>query len=125
MKSLGTFFSKLSSAFQILSSVAEYMFLLPHLLSLSLSLSLSHTHTAHFHLSILLYFIHSPPHRANFHSVWICVTDGALRGVEAALTYPERGCGVVSTSPLLRIDAHTKKLHAQVFHSCALTQKEP
>lgn len=92
-----SFFFKYWSASQspspsFLVSLAIYIF---HFLSLSLS------HTASFHLSIQLYFIHPPPDRANFHSVWICETDGALRGMEAAFTSLERGWRGVSTSPLL------------------------
>lgn len=72
------------------------------------SLTQTCTDRALFYLSILLYSIHLPPHRTNFHSVWICVIDGALRGVEATFTSLEQGWRVVSTSPLLHTNTHTK-----------------
>lgn len=72
------------------------------------SLTQTCTDRALFYLSILLYSIHLPPHQTNFHSVWICVIDGALRGVEATFTSLEQGWRVVSTSPLLHTNTHTK-----------------
>lgn len=89
----------------------RYSNLLPnHLLFFFVTDSLTQTCTdrALFYLSILLYSIHLPPHRTNFHSVWICVIDGALRGVEATFTSLEQGWRVVSTSPLLHTNTHTK-----------------
>lgn len=67
-----------------------------------------HAHTELCFICPYYYFIHLPPHGANFHSVWICLIDGALRGVEATFTSLERGWRVVSISPLLHTNTHTK-----------------
>lgn len=63
-----------------------------------------------------------PLHQASFHSLRISVTDGVLRGLEAASNSLEHGWRVVSTTPLLQTD--TQNTNAQVFHLRASTWEE-
>lgn len=59
-----------------------------------------------YHVCILLYFMYSPLHQASFHSVRVCVTDEALRALEAACNSLECGWRVVSTTPTNRYTKH-------------------